>query len=52
MKSHLQLSPRGVKGTRRAHKDKCNRIINKEKEKEDISLYCRNSVLNFSIDEG
>lgn len=51
MKSHLQLSPGGAKGTRKAHKDKCNRI-NKKKAKEDRGLYCRNSVLNFSIDEG
>ena len=39
-----------MKGTRRAHKDKCNRI--NKKKAEDISLYCKNSVLNSSIDEG
>lgn len=50
MKSHLQLSPEGVNGTRRAHKDKRNRI--NEKEAEDRSLYWRVSELNFSIDEG
>ena len=39
-----------MNGTRRAHKDKSNRI--NEREAEDRSLYCRVSELNFSIDEG
>lgn len=33
--------------TRRAHKDKSNRI--NEKKAEDMSLYCKDVVLNFSM---
>lgn len=40
----------GVKGTWRAHKDKCNRI--NKKKAEDISFHCTHFLLNFRIDEG